>query len=302
MSIAGSKRTAPALEREIVRWVAVGALALGVAVTLLVPALRLRVLARLRGQPFHEGLPADAWALLLYDEDFERKTEAAYALEEMGQEAWTANLEHPNPRVRVWAVRQSLRHALDLNGEQASTQKAILSLCSLANDADPAVRYYALRELRLVRPSMLLGGAHRPLVNAFANLLHDDRLEMRRAAAMMLAYRGLDADAAPAVPQLIEATADTDERVRMLSASALGNIGGDAAEAVPALMNCLKDDAVQVRIEAAKALGKIGNPAATKAVPELVRLSKEDPSPKVKRAAKEALPAIDPKAGASGSK
>lgn len=302
MSVAGSKRTAPAPKRRMVTWIAVGVLVLGVAAALLVPALRVRVLARLRGQPFNGGLPADAWALQLYDQDSASRTAASYALEEMGQEAWTVNLDHPDPRVRVWAVRQSLRFGRDLNGEQPSTQKAILSLCGLANDPDPAVRYYAVRELMLLRPSTLLGGAHRPLVTTLGNLLHDERPDLRRAAARMLAFRGLEADAAPAVPQLIEATADTDRRVRQFSVSALGNIGSEAAEAVPALMKGLKDDAFQVRLQAASALAKIGNPAATKAVAELVRLSKEDPNSEVKRAAKEALQAIDPKAGAAGSK
>jgi CubicO group peptidase (beta-lactamase class C family) len=73
-----------------------------------------------------------------------------------------------------------------------------------------------------------------------------------------------------AVPQLMEALAGSDERVRSGSAAALGHMGNAAAPATPALVAALSDTSASVREEAAAALGPIGS-SDGKTVDGLVR-------------------------------
>ncbi len=75
----------------------------------------------------------------------------------------------------------------------------------------------------------------------------------------------------PAIPVLTRALTDDDEddRVRMHTASALGEMGPQAAEATPSLIQALKQHNEMVAKWAALALGKIG-PGAKDAVPALI--------------------------------
>jgi hypothetical protein len=100
-------------------------------------------------------------------------------------------------------------------------------------------------------------------VEETADALHDNRAEVRSAAAWALSQMG--AAAAPAVAGLEESLADANPRVRSLSAVALRSIGPKAQGAVPGLILALRDSAPFVRAPAADALGSIG-PGAKAAV------------------------------------
>jgi len=97
--------------------------------------------------------------------------------------------------------------------------------------------------------------------------------------------------AEPAVPVLIQLLHDKNEAIRAAAADALGDILSDPAVAIPALIACLDDP--DIDDAAAEALGKFG-PLAKAAVPKMLPLlhgGKE-----ARRAAKLALPKIDPEA------
>jgi hypothetical protein len=91
-----------------------------------------------------------------------------------------------------------------------------------------------------------------------------------------------------AVPALIKALSDKQERVRWRAASALGKIGSKAESAVSALIKALDDREWSVRWSSASALGKIG-PKAKSAIPALEKLITTDQQELIKKAAKEAL-------------
>jgi HEAT repeat protein len=71
-----------------------------------------------------------------------------------------------------------------------------------------------------------------------------------------------------AIPPLVEALKDDDEKVCIAAAGALGEIGRKAKPAVPALIRALNDGNEGIRKAAALALGEIG-PEAKAAVPAL---------------------------------
>jgi HEAT repeat protein len=96
--------------------------------------------------------------------------------------------------------------------------------------------------------------------------------------------------AEPAVPSLIDATKDSDARVRKAAADALGKVDPNVEVAVPALMAALKDKASPVRQAAAGALGQIG-PDAKESLPALKELQ-NDSDRAVSRAARQAIQRI----------
>jgi len=119
-----------------------------------------------------------------------------------------------------------------------------------------------------------------------AQLRADTNSFARSATASCLGLIG--ADAAPAVPALIDALRDPESRTRAHIALALGQIGPDASGAVPVLTQLLNDEWWYVRQNSAAALGKIGrdgNPA----LPMLAILEQHDPNEDVRNAAAEAI-------------
>lgn len=131
-------------------------------------------------------------------------------------------------------------------------------------------------------------------------------------------------DALPAGPELIAALDDADPIVRGVASRAVGEVLPDATKAVPALVKLfpdvdairavskyrkngavavphliemLKHDDSAVRWQSARTLGKIGEPAVP-AVPELMRLTRNDPQPQVREHAAEAMGDIGPAAAA----
>jgi HEAT repeat protein len=78
-----------------------------------------------------------------------------------------------------------------------------------------------------------------------------------------------------AIPRIINALSDRDEKVRYRAGGALEQFGPSADEAVPHLVKALADKEGRVRQVAAFALGKIG-PSASGALPALMQQSRTD--------------------------
>jgi HEAT repeat protein len=154
-------------------------------------------------------------------------------------------------------------------------------------EARRAVAYQRLRDL---------GEGAMP---ALARGLTDPDVRVRRNVALFLAVAGGNWRT-PGEPKLnIEsclnaltgALADSDPRVRQLSAQAVGTIGPAAAPAVPALIKLLEDEDEGSRNSACIGLADIG-PAASAAMPAL-RKALNDPSNDVRRFAQRAIEKIE---------
>ena len=119
--------------------------------------------------------------------------------------------------------------------------------------------------------------------------LKDPKWQMREPAARALGAMGKEA--APAIPELIEAFKDSNTWVCKAAAWALGAIGREVPELVlPRLREALKDSKKNVRIGAADALGEMRKEAAP-AIPELQK-ALNDPDQGVCFAAEKALGAM----------
>ncbi|MBD2359165.1 HEAT repeat domain-containing protein [Tolypothrix sp. FACHB-123] len=92
-----------------------------------------------------------------------------------------------------------------------------------------------------------------------ANLLQNERLDIRRKAASTLEQIGVQAKAA--IPHLIRAfeDSDSDGDVRWYAVITIGKIGIPAKEAIPALIERLRDSKAGVRAWALYALGRMGD-------------------------------------------
>jgi HEAT repeat protein len=113
-------------------------------------------------------------------------------------------------------------------------------------------------------------------LQAIALLKHNSPTVRRAAAWGLGAIRRKSSAANQAIPGLIDALADQDQRVRFNSALALKEMGADASNAIPALTKVVANTGVgsssnslfYLRAAAAVALGKIG-PTANSALPAL---------------------------------
>ncbi|HVV99655.1 MAG TPA: HEAT repeat domain-containing protein [Planctomycetaceae bacterium] len=94
------------------------------------------------------------------------------------------------------------------------------------------------------------------------------------------------------LPALRQALAHDRVAVRAAAALALTSFPDGAAEGVPLITTALDDEYIVVRRAAAQSLAKFGKSAASSR-PSLERIAKDDPSPLVRTAAREALAAID---------
>jgi HEAT repeat protein len=140
------------------------------------------------------------------------------------------------------ATNQMVERELDKLFENADEEQANRIVRSLAS-LGPRVVPYAMRSLK-----------------------HPDR----RATALQVLGR-LGADAAPAVPNLVELLAIDDPALRAEVLQILGDIGPQAEPAVGAATSALVDPDRNIVLTAAYCVGKIGPPAKA-AVPDLRKL------------------------------
>lgn len=260
------------------------------AAVLAIPAVRIRVLAGLKGEPVTNGRPAHTWVLDLYSSDVNTREAAKVELDEMGDAAWSRNLGNSNSRVRVWAFEQSLRHRTDPEGKQAQSREAVLALETLLSDPDPIVRHKAALALLVIPPGVFEGIKEMDrTISVLAGTLKDQDAAVRETASTLLARQDIAKQARAALPALAEATRDPDSTVRTNAARTLGEMGAEARDSVPALVQSLGDLEDNVRAVAAEALGAIGLPASRPAIPELRRVAQGDESEDVRTAARGAL-------------
>ncbi|MHC4355248.1 MAG: HEAT repeat domain-containing protein, partial [Planctomycetota bacterium] len=143
-----------------------------------------------------------------------------------------------------------------------------------------------------------MGKDARPAVPELAKLLQDTDLMTRADAIYALSQIG-GPDIAPTVPLLIQALKTHDathtamaSNVRSKAATALGKTGPDARPAIPALVIALGDEDERVRESAAKAISEI-DPTDLRGVPALVE-AMSDESGRVRSAAAQSLLKIGP--------
>lgn len=123
---------------------------------------------------------------------------------------------------------------------------------------------------------------------ALARALRDKDVWVRWGAALALGRLG--AGALPALGALAEATEDGDARVRHYAWNSINNLGPKAAPAAPAIAALLKKG--QNDYEVRRFFEAVG-PEAKGAVPALLA-SAEDPAPRVRAQALEALGCVGP--------
>ena len=138
-------------------------------------------------------------------------------------------------------------------------------------------------------------------VAALRNGLADSDVQVRRNVALYLGWEAGNyskhmpqpLDLKPFGSALVAALRDSDERVKGLSAQAVGHLGADGAMAVPELLRLLADPSEGLRNSACIALAGIGQ-AASAALPALQR-ALSDPSPDVRKFAQSAIDKISRK-------
>jgi HEAT repeat protein len=189
---------------------------------------------------------------------------------------------------RAWAAA-----ALGNLGQKA--RPAIGALCVALDDEDLDVRVRAARTLwQLERRD----GIKLLLILAQAGERDFSGVGSRLTSPLAV-WDKIGPEAQDAVPGLLQALQNPDERIRLRATIALGHLAQDirAEEAVRALAARLKDDWIAVRRGAASALRQIG-PQAREAVPDLVRALKDDDA-SLRAGAAAALGLIGPPAKAA---
>ena len=220
----------------------------------------------------------------LQDENSNIRSNAAYALGQIGKEAKSAvpalitafqdQDEDYNAVLQYKGISQFLRrsirsdaaYALGQIGEE--TNSTVSALITALQDENSTVRSNTAHALGLI-------GQKNPesTVPALITALQDENSDVRLSTAYALGLIGEEAKSA--VPALITALQDEDEEhyinilqdrgvsellssIRSNAAYALGLIGEEAKSAVPALITALQDEDEDVRLSAAIAIVKIG--------------------------------------------
>ncbi|MCO8121076.1 HEAT repeat domain-containing protein [Stieleria sp. TO1_6] len=174
------------------------------------------------------------WALAKINPDDAARAEAA-------TDVLIAGMADDDPAIRLTAAE--CLHAMNLQSGQAASK-----LVKLLNEKDPVVAH------NVVDAIASLG---QPVAERVGDALESE--QMRDLAVSVLERLG--ADAAPAVPKLVQVLANTTGEFRARLQTAIGSVGPAAADAVPELTNSLTSESAAVRITAILALGNIG-PAA----------------------------------------
>jgi HEAT repeat protein len=172
-------------------------------------------------------------------------------------------------------LNQAVKNPKDRNTTEHDLKAAEAGLA----DADPRVRVEALRKLRNVDDPK----ADYLLIRAMSD--PDTRVKVK--AIDILGSRG-NTDAVPTMCQFLFLRS-TESVVKLHIAAALGRIG-DTRGAQPLVEYLGESDDERSRGTAVYALGEIGDPSATDV---LTTAASEDPSPTVRRLAREAIQKID---------
>jgi HEAT repeat protein len=172
-------------------------------------------------------------------------------------------------------INSAVKNPKDRNTTEHDLKAAEAGLA----DADPRVRVEALRKLRSVDDPK----ADYLLIRALAD--PDTRVKVK--AIDILGSRG-NAQAVPMMCQLLFLRS-TESVVKLHIAAALGRIG-DTRGAQPLIEYLGESTDERSRGTAVYALGEIGDPSATDV---LTTAASEDPSPTVRRLARESIQKID---------
>ncbi len=163
--------------------------------------------------------------------------------------------------------------------DKESVFKIIKDVKQGLKDADPNVRVQELNKLRDVPDP----DADRVLIESLA----DPDIRVKIKALDILGYRQSNSAVEPISQMLF--LRSTEPAVRLHAVAALGRIG-DAQGTLPIIQYLQGETDDQGRGTAVFALGEIANDKAT---PTLLKYADDDPSPMVRRLAKEALQKID---------
>ena len=187
-------------------------------------------------------------------------------------------LKDPDAKVRLAAA-----NTLGERGPAAAL--AAKPLGEALKDPDAKVRLAAAKALGRIGPT-----AH-PAYPALVHALGDDDEAVRKAARASLGT--LKKSAGQYVPELSAALKDPSAPVRVFALQALLGMDMDVKKAAPLYAALLKDEDRGLRLEAARALGKVGPKGRDAAFAALLEAQK-DKDPEVRKAAADALAAMDP--------
>jgi HEAT repeat protein len=190
------------------------------------------------------------------------------------------------------------RAAVALARIQDEPDEGLRLLIEWSRVDDPLTRWLAVDGL-----GRLPGPLPREAIDAVRKRLDDDNATVRTLAANALV--SLKVDVPAAVDVLIGALGKRPSAVYLeppglseegpdtwhWAMSALARCGPHAAKAIPTLAGVLSHEDESYRSFALQALGKLG-PTAKAALPEIERCSRHDRSPRIRKAAEQALQAI----------
>jgi HEAT repeat protein len=248
--------------------------------------------ARALGEMKQRAIKAvDALALALKDADPATRTEAAFALRQIGKDADMARADLQAALQNDKLGRLARVHcafALGHIGLPESTPALKAVLAEGKNDT----------ELRCACAEALgeLGKDAAEAVPALAATLSakESDVSLRRAAVEALDSMG--SEARPALPALRTALKDDDQFVRSRSLHTLSQMGrefgDDRKAAIDSILVCMDDNVLEVRISAIEALGNLGMDNLGErgnAVKLRLTAAKSDPQRAVAEAAKVAL-------------